>query len=61
VIEFAGRCAQVRAERRIFAHASECPRAGSDAQNSQLWLPDGLSVGDLHAHLSEAMRSTSYP
>ena len=32
------------AERRILARASVRPRAGSDAQNSQLWSPGGLSL-----------------
>ena len=45
---------------RIFANASAGPRAGSDAQNSQLWSAGGLLLAaGVNARLSEATRSGS--
>ena len=39
-----GRLQPPRAERRILARAPAHPRAGSIAQNSQLWSPGGLAA-----------------
>ena len=56
---FPGRPRGARTD-RIYAHASAGPRAGSDAQDSQLWSAGGLLLAaGVNARLSEATRSGS--